>query len=229
MQNGLKMQKTLINLYGLPEEVFDNTLEILEEFFEDEDLQKKYPLFCIEPLTTEHYAPWSTMRAKFSGTLKEYEPLWRDDELNVDSFALKISQQGVYPAWHYAIELANEKGARIMVGCLTIGLPRGGTEKAVRISYWIAEPFQKQGIGTKAVGRLVELISMTDTYRRIEALVCPENVPSQRILEKNGFEREGLLKEPLKINDVWRDHYLYALITKTVDMAYVNVENDFEN
>ena len=33
-----------------------------------------------------------------------------------------------------------------------------------------------------------------------------------RLLEKAGFQREGLLRSYLRINGVWQDHYLYALI-----------------
>jgi ribosomal-protein-alanine N-acetyltransferase len=32
------------------------------------------------------------------------------------------------------------------------------------------------------------------------------------VLEKAGFEREGLLRSYLRINGVWQDHYLYARI-----------------
>lgn len=45
---------------------------------------------------------------------------------------------------------------------------------------------------------------------RIEAGVLPRNIASQRVLEKNGFEREGLSRKNVEINGVWEDHYLYG-------------------
>ena len=53
-----------------------------------------------------------------------------------------------------------------------------------------------------------------DTLRlhRIEAACIPDNARSIRVLEKAGFQREGLLRSYLRINGVWQDHYLYALI-----------------
>ena len=39
-----------------------------------------------------------------------------------------------------------------------------------------------------------------------------DNVNSLRLLEKTGFEREGLLRDYLKINGEWRDHLLFSRI-----------------
>jgi ribosomal-protein-alanine N-acetyltransferase len=47
---------------------------------------------------------------------------------------------------------------------------------------------------------------------RIEAACIPGNERSVRVLEKAGFQREGLLRSYLRINGVWQDHHLYALI-----------------
>ena len=51
---------------------------------------------------------------------------------------------------------------------------------------------------------------------RIEAACIPDNLRSLRLLEKAGFQREGLLRSYLRINGVWQDHYLYALVAGDV-------------
>ena len=61
-------------------------------------------------------------------------------------------------------------------------------------------------------------------YRRIEALVCPENKASQKILEKNQFVREGLLRKSLKIKGIWRDHFIYAFLNEDVDSGEESVQ-----
>ena len=48
--------------------------------------------------------------------------------------------------------------------------------------------------------------------RRIEAACVPGNAPSQRLLEKVGFQREGYARQYLCINGIWQDHLLYALL-----------------
>jgi [ribosomal protein S5]-alanine N-acetyltransferase len=47
---------------------------------------------------------------------------------------------------------------------------------------------------------------------RIEAAAQPENIGSVRLLERCGFEREGLARRYLKINGEWQDHLLFALL-----------------
>jgi len=46
---------------------------------------------------------------------------------------------------------------------------------------------------------------------RVQANVRPENTRSLALLERLGFEREGLAREYLFIDGAWRDHVLTAL------------------
>jgi ribosomal-protein-alanine N-acetyltransferase len=47
---------------------------------------------------------------------------------------------------------------------------------------------------------------------RLEAACLPHNQASQRVLQKAGFKREGMARRYLKINGVWQDHDLFALL-----------------
>jgi ribosomal-protein-alanine N-acetyltransferase len=47
---------------------------------------------------------------------------------------------------------------------------------------------------------------------RLEAACLPANVASIKLLERTGFTREGMARRYLKINGVWQDHLLYALL-----------------
>ena len=49
---------------------------------------------------------------------------------------------------------------------------------------------------------------------RVQADIRPENVPSQRLVERLGFQREGLLRRYLDIDGDWRDHLAYALLAE---------------
>ncbi len=45
---------------------------------------------------------------------------------------------------------------------------------------------------------------------RLFAHVRPKNIGSWKVLEKAGYEREGLLKKYFCVNEIMYDHYLYA-------------------
>ncbi len=65
---------------------------------------------------------------------------------------------------------------------------------------------------TDALNVLVRFGFDTLKLHRIEAACIPDNARSIRVLEKAGFQREGLLRSYLRINGSWQDHYLYARI-----------------
>ena len=62
----------------------------------------------------------------------------------------------------------------------------------------------------------------TDETRRVEDVIrqagfetvdCYRyNAASIRVLERSGFEREGLARSYLKINGRWEDHFLFAAL-----------------
>jgi RimJ/RimL family protein N-acetyltransferase len=70
-------------------------------------------------------------------------------------------------------------------------------EGIVEIGYGIAPEWQGQGIATTAVERLIA-IARAAGARRLVAGTDPDNVPSQRVLEKNGFVRLTVVDTELR-------------------------------
>lgn len=66
--------------------------------------------------------------------------------------------------------------------------------KAV-IGYRFCESCWGQGLATETVRALTGYLFETVGLNRLEAYVMPQNLASQRVLEKNGFVREGLLRQ----------------------------------
>ena len=52
----------------------------------------------------------------------------------------------------------------------------------------------------------------------------PENERSRRLLDRWGFREEGLARQYLKINGVWHDHAMYALLAVEFPRAAERVE-----
>jgi RimJ/RimL family protein N-acetyltransferase len=59
----------------------------------------------------------------------------------------------------------------------------------VTIGYGMVEPEWGQGYGTVAVARLVEICRQHGGITAVNADTDPDNIASQRVLEKNGFGR----------------------------------------
>ncbi|EKF36006.1 MULTISPECIES: GNAT family N-acetyltransferase [Bacillus] len=59
---------------------------------------------------------------------------------------------------------------------------------------------------------LDEAFQVLDLHR-IEAGVQPHHLGSIRVLEKSGFQKEGLSRQNVKINGEWKDHDLFAILS----------------
>jgi ribosomal-protein-alanine N-acetyltransferase len=68
---------------------------------------------------------------------------------------------------------------------------------SVEIGYWLIPRARGRGFGLRAVGLLARWAVTEAALARVEALVVPDNIASQRVLEKAGFRREGHLRSYL--------------------------------
>jgi ribosomal-protein-alanine N-acetyltransferase len=67
-------------------------------------------------------------------------------------------------------------------------------------------------VASAAVARLARLAFGELGLHRIEAGTLVHNLGSQRVLQRNGFQRYGLAPRFLKIAGQWRDHVLFQLL-----------------
>lgn len=80
------------------------------------------------------------------------------------------------------------------------------------IGYGVDEDFQGKGYGTEIVRLLVDRVFEQTPIRKLIAYVHDKNTPSCRLLEKLGFQKEGLLREHYIINGKPENEVLYGLL-----------------
>jgi RimJ/RimL family protein N-acetyltransferase len=97
-----------------------------------------------------------------------------------------------------------------MISLNTISYDQG----YANLGYSLSRTYFGQGIASKALALFVEKVFRTTSLRRLQATTAIENIASWKVLEKNGFSREGILKEYFIINKRPVDHYLYARLKK---------------
>jgi RimJ/RimL family protein N-acetyltransferase len=86
-------------------------------------------------------------------------------------------------------------------------------ENLFEIGYRLKSNERRKGYTTEAAGLLVDYLFTTKSeIERIESVVDTENIPSQRVLEKNGFKREAELKKRFFNKGQYRDEYMYRLL-----------------
>ena len=162
---------------------------------------------------TNDFREWSALRGESRAFLEPWEPRWAPDELSRSAWRQRLSRYVEDHASGTALPFfifENASGA--LIGGITLGNIRYGVAQTGQIGYWIGERYAGKGLMLDALALLVSHAFEVLRLHRIEAACIPDNQRSMRLLEKAGFRREGLLRSYLRINGVWQDHYLYALI-----------------
>jgi ribosomal-protein-alanine N-acetyltransferase len=71
---------------------------------------------------------------------------------------------------------------------------------------------QGKGYAQEAVDLLVDYLFAGYPVERIMAFTDQENIPAQRVLEKNGFQQEGKLRRSMFRNGKWCDLFIYGIL-----------------
>jgi RimJ/RimL family protein N-acetyltransferase len=83
---------------------------------------------------------------------------------------------------------------------------------SAEMGYWLGEPYWGRGWMTRAVQAASEWALDDYKLTRVFAMVFSHNVGSIRVLEKAGFEREGIMRRSAIKNGVVLDQVLYAKV-----------------
>ncbi|WP_306119597.1 MULTISPECIES: GNAT family protein [unclassified Roseitalea] len=156
---------------------------------------------------------WAALRAQSATFLKPWEPVWPRNDLTRPAFRARLRRYNneIRAGTGYPF-LVCRNGDDVILGGITLGNIRRGVAQNGQIGYWIGARFAGQGYMTEAVALICEFAFARNGLHRLEAACIPGNNRSIRLLERNGFHREGILAAYLKINGAWRDHVLYARI-----------------
>ena len=80
------------------------------------------------------------------------------------------------------------------------------------IGYWIRTDETTKGIATEVTERALEIAFDEMRLHRVILRIAIGNTASERIGEKLGFTREGILREEIKIRGQWLDHSVWGLL-----------------
>ena len=166
----------------------------------------------LRPPQERDWQQWARVRAANRDALQPFEPTWPDNCLTRDFFRRRIQRQ--HRDWHndraYAFLIFDKIGDELIGGININNVARGAAQYA-SLGYWLAEDRRGRGYMKEAGHLICEYAFDTLNLHRLNAACVPENTPSQHMLLKLGFTREGYAPKFLQINGWWRDHILYGL------------------
>ncbi|WSL09494.1 GNAT family N-acetyltransferase [Streptomyces sp. NBC_01288] len=100
-----------------------------------------------------------------------------------------------------------------VIGQVTVGgiLPQVHLRRA-SVGYWIGSVAQNQGHAGRAVELALRVMTDELGLHRAEASTNLENLPSQRVLRRNGFSPYGVAHSSIFLDGHWRDGLLWERI-----------------
>ena len=84
--------------------------------------------------------------------------------------------------------------------------------KAQEISYNMLPSERGKGYCTEGVKIMLDYLFLSKDIVRVQAHADIKNVASQRVLEKAGFKKEGVVRKRIYHKGEWRDNCLYSIL-----------------
>jgi ribosomal-protein-alanine N-acetyltransferase len=143
------------------------------------------------------WLPWARMDYTSSDTtafIRESVHAWKEER-----------------AWDYSIRLKDDPGRHIgNISMWTVSK----LGKISEIGYWVRSDEVSQGVCTEAVDLVLREGFATLGYHKTVLRIAIGNTASDRVAQKLGFTREGVLREELLIRGNWVDHSLWSLLDR---------------
>ncbi|MFQ6608044.1 MAG: GNAT family N-acetyltransferase [Fidelibacterota bacterium] len=164
----------------------------------------------LRPLSEKDIPFWKKLLAE--PQTREHQPL---TDRSIDELRRQLNRYAVHdlndPHHREYKWVAFDAESRVRVGVVSFDRLHIG-QKIGRIGYSIAPQWWGMGFGTMSVKTLVDKIFRESDCQRIEAECSIYNTASCKVLEKNGFIREGTKRGYLEIHGVRVDHYSFGLL-----------------
>ncbi len=167
-------------------------------------------LVALKPNQTIKVLDYYTRNREF---LKEWEPI-RSESFYSYQFQhelLKKEHEEYKEKSMIRLWIAKKTNRDKVIGNICFSNIIYGNFLSCFLGYKLDKDEVNNGYITEAVEKGISIMFEEYKLHRIEANIIPENKRSIRVVEKIGFEKEGLSKRYLKINGEWRDHVHYAI------------------
>jgi ribosomal-protein-alanine N-acetyltransferase len=177
----------------------------------------------LHPLRRRDAAEWTRVRLANEDWLAPWEPSaavpWRTRHTPAAYRAMRRAAARRARRGS-AVPLAVRVDGRF-AGQITVDNIVRGAKRSGELGYWIDRAVSGRGLATLAVALVCDHAFGPMGLHRLQADIRPENGPSQALVERLGFRREGLLRRYLDIDGDWRDHLTYALVAEDVPAGVV--------
>ena len=117
-----------------------------------------------------------------------------------------------YSQFTYIVELKEDKLTK-KIGCVSLW-NISWLHKRAEIGIWLIPNYFNRGLGTKVLSLLINIGFNHLNLHRLEAHTAIENDKAIKLFKKCGFMEEGVLKDYIKLQGLFHDVNLFAVLKK---------------
>ena len=132
------------------------------------------------------------------GIMGEYEPIIQETKADLERQFDKTTEG----QWFFI-----EKKDGTKIGLIAHFVGHGTV-----MGYAILPDERGKGYGGEAIEIIVDYLFLTKNIVRIQAETHPQNVASKSVLEKAGFQKEGIIRKSFFSRGVWRDTAMFSIL-----------------
>ena len=169
----------------------------------------------LEIYDSSHQDRWVAVRSASRDFIAPWEPEWDAHSAKPHAFRarLRLHQE----EWKHKRGLGlllvlNTEPERPIVGGISLSNIRLGVNMSATVGYWTGVDYIRKGYMFEGLNLALDFCFETLRLRRIEAATMLNNEPSMALLEKLGFQAEGIAREMLCIDGRWQDHRRFGLL-----------------
>lgn len=105
-----------------------------------------------------------------------------------------------------------EKKDKTRIGAIVHSLVKAIPYETSEVGYFLVPSEREKGYCTEALKIMVDFLFLTKIISRIQAVTDIRNMGSQKVLEKTGFTKEGIMRNLIFNRGNWRDCALYSIL-----------------
>jgi [ribosomal protein S5]-alanine N-acetyltransferase len=149
--------------------------------------------------------------------LAPWEPIREDSHFTEAGQRVAIQAALAEHAHGRSLPCVIVDGAGAVAGRVNLNNIVRGAFQSASLGYWLSRASGGRGLATTAVRDITRLAFAELGLHRLQADTLVHNVPSQRVLARNGFVRIGLARRYLNIAGRWQDCFLHQLVSDAAD------------
>lgn len=100
-----------------------------------------------------------------------------------------------------------------IIGSVNFSSIRHHGFNSCQIGYKVSKLFARQHLTSEAVKASILSMQENENLHRIEAMIALENIPSIAFATSIGFINEGICRDYIKINNIFKDCYRFSLLS----------------